>query len=353
MGSSTSGRQEIPDNLDEFQYHPACKRWPEMDAQRFEEHCHSIETYGQQIRILVWGYWILDGRSTFKACRKVDVAPLFEQFHPFSDDPDEIQKEIYGVVWARNGVRKETPLAKKIEIGQEWISRGMLPGDTPLARSTKANGEAPAPNKGELQEAVARQLGGSKRSYQRDEFVRKKGMPELQALVQADKIKLGMAEKVAKLPPDVQRFACARIGDGTAPAEAIAAARKDEYERTKPPVVDGNGNRVPEAYREIFDGRKDFSDLSREVAMILTKLELLARKPHGQCLREKDCLQRIMRSLKEGAAAIRGAAPHAVCVVCRGERKVKGDKCHGCEGKGWLIRLAVDGLPQELRREAV
>jgi integrase len=248
----------------ELTVHEACAFFANFSTENLDDLVASFRKSGQCVPIITYRGAIIDGKNRYRAARKADIAPAMEEFQPMSTDPVGIEVEIWQHAAALNLQRRmlspKERAAKAIEVqnriaaisspsGERIDGEAEPPADTPRKRGGQSTGAR------ERVEEVARLGKTSKRTAERalqEERLVSGAQPQVRALLDGGKVKPAEAAKIAKLAPDVQRFVAGKVGEGVPVAEAIAAGKADEAERKKPPVVDGEGRRVPDVDARII-----------------------------------------------------------------------------------------------------
>lgn len=75
-------KQADQERIGPYLVHPVASLFPLMEAEEFDELVESIEGYGQKLPIVVHEGVLLDGRNRLKACLKLGIPPLVEQYKP-------------------------------------------------------------------------------------------------------------------------------------------------------------------------------------------------------------------------------------------------------------------------------
>lgn len=332
----------LPIPVPKYQIHPACADLPGMSQKEFDELCESMKIHGFDHRhpIVRYGDYIIDGRNRYKAALKTGCTPTFEAFHPFSDDPSEVTREIYDFV-KREATRRNLSVSQWTQIVNRWRARQVI--------SAPPGPKAPmgAPDKKLSQKAAAKTYGVSRRQLQRSEVVEKRGAGEIQELVTEGMVNLRTAEELARLPADDQKKAAERIKAGEN-APAVSQEYTREHKARAKPVFDAVGRPVPEKFHSIFDARPLFADLSRKMAALKGEVEDLDHHKAGAALQTNL----ITVDLTNAGIMVRGGCPHAMCPYCGGEQQVQGTKCEACKGRGWLTKGVYDQAPAEIKAPA-
>jgi hypothetical protein len=356
IAKAAAGQQPEP------QFHPCCAFFPEMSKEEFADLVEDIREHGLVEPILRYRGQIIDGKNRYRACIAAGVTPRFEEFEPqgFSNEPADVEAEIWARAGSLNLNRRSLKPGQRVKLALGLKTKASPNYASPDGKIASSNGQdgqpaSNAPKRGrpsggiiDGQQATAKQAKASLRTVQRTEFVEKKGVAELQDLVREGGVGVEPAAKIASHPGDVQRFAVAKIREGHSAREALELARIDEHERKKPPTVDGRGVRVPDEYKAVFAEAHIFETLARQVSNIRSTADSLREKPHGMAMHYSE----IMGTLKSAARALRGSAPYAVCVYCKGTRKDGADACGGCRGRGWTTKSVFSSAPPEMKAAA-
>jgi len=168
--------------------HAAAEIFPQMDEGNFQELKDDIAANGQQEPIVTYQGQILDGRHRYRACTELGIEPLIREYE--GDDP-------WGFVVSMNLHRRHLNDSQRAMIAARLadLQRG---GDRSKAhKGALTHAQAAAQlNVGErLVDKASALLNGEKAGRVEDEIVQ---------AVENGNIRLGRAEKIARLPKEQQ-----------------------------------------------------------------------------------------------------------------------------------------------------
>ncbi len=182
-----------------YEIHPAANIFPMMDAVALRELADDIKAHGQRDWIELYEGKVIDGRNRMKACELVDEEPQF----------CEIEEEINPVeyVLSKNLYRRHLNESQRSMIGarakgvysEEAKERKRSNGGDKKSAKAKEKSEVenlPPPVKARDQAAAAVAVSG--KSIDHAAAVLDKGSPELVAAVDAGKVAVSKAAKIAK-----------------------------------------------------------------------------------------------------------------------------------------------------------
>jgi hypothetical protein len=274
------GNGEIP-------CHPAAEIFPDMTATEYESLRKDIATHGQLIPIVRYGRQIVDGRHRFRVCRELGIEPQFVEW--------DGQGQILDFLFSMNVRRRNLTTPQLAFIGAR-----ALPFYQPQARQRMLDGRAPDPTRmseegstGEAAEQIAGQLGISADAVYAAKKVLEKGTPELPRAVEAGKMTLWNAAKLASLPLRKQQKTLA--GGNPAVKEELKKTRQKEAARKQTRKTARNGKAVPDADNpqtvEVAEGTQPSTLLitltsdDRAIAE-----QLIDRLGHPRAVRVRDAL---------------------------------------------------------------
>lgn len=179
-------------------FHDAANIFP-MDDEHIDELAEDIRSQGQQVPIEVLDGQIIDGRRRFMACKIAGVKPAFRNV--FVDDPvayvlslNRHRRHLSETQLAMVGARASA-LREKLE-AEAKERKTRKPAD-----SVKEN--LPS-QKGQTRDQIGKAVGVSGKTIDFGTKVLKDGTPKLIAAVDADKIAVSTAAKIALMPPERQ-----------------------------------------------------------------------------------------------------------------------------------------------------
>lgn len=212
--------------MTKYEIHDACAIFPQCSDEDFAALMASIEKDGLLEPIRLFEGKILDGRSRYTACRAAKVEPFFVEVAP--EDP-------IAAVLAWNLARRHLDASQKA-----MVAAAVRHLSEPAAT---ARMEAGAQNcaRGKSAEIAAKAVGVSTRSVEHAIQVREHAPPEVVAAVEAGKVKVSDAAKIADKPKPQQRAALKAVEKGEAKTLAEAAKPKKREPKNGREVGDFKG----------------------------------------------------------------------------------------------------------------
>ena len=159
--------------------------------------------------------------------------------------------------------------------------------------------------------------------------VKKQGVPALVAAVQAGKIAVSAAARIAKLPAEQQQQVVAAIEGGLKPKQALAQVKMNQAEPGA--AVDDAGLPLPEQAVPAFCARKDLQALVGHLEASAHALERLAPSAVGVYLDAPGIHEHLKQTIHKVLTAERAH----VCPACQGRQPA----CTLCRGHGWVTKL--------------
>lgn len=205
----------------DYQFHDAANIFPLMTEDDFDGLVEDVRKNGLLEPIELLDGKILDGRNRHRACIAADVQPTFCEYH--GNDP-------VGHVLSKNLHRRHLNESQRSMIGAKAKDQYQREAKE---RQKAAGGDKKAlvenlpqalDNKGKARDKAAAAVGVSGRSVDFATKVIKQGTPELVKAVDAGRVPVSVAAKVATLPEPDQRAAVA--GGKPAIQAAIATLPK-------------------------------------------------------------------------------------------------------------------------------
>lgn len=182
-----------------YDIHPAAEIFPMMDAAALRELADDIKAHGQRDWIELYDGKVIDGRNRIKACELAGAEPQY----------CEIEEEINPVeyVLSKNLFRRHLSESQRSMIGarakgvysEEAKERKRSNGGDKVSAKARIKAEVvnlPPPVKARDQAAAAVNVSGT--SIDHASTVLDKGSPELVAAVDAGKVAVSKAAKIAK-----------------------------------------------------------------------------------------------------------------------------------------------------------
>ncbi len=170
-------------NAPNYEIHEAAYLFPRMNSDEYEQLKADIAAHGQQTPILLHDGKVVDGRHRLRACTELGIAPKFEEIEA-SNEPIE------RVVVSINLHRRHLTDGQKALIAARIANLG-------LGANQHTAGAV-------SQKQAADAVGVSVDTVQRGKQVLEKGVPELVEAVEAGKIDITNAARIAKMSQDDQ-----------------------------------------------------------------------------------------------------------------------------------------------------
>lgn len=178
-------------------YHPLANAFPLIEGEEYIAFCEDISNNGQQEPIVLLDGMILDGRNRYRALCELGIDPVTTEYE--GNTPLEF-------VLSMNMYRRQLTVAQRSMIAAEIVYR---PG---TVDTSQEDGDTPnqslRPGLNLAQAATL--LGISERSISSASRVARTGADELLDAVKSGKVKISVAEYIAKLDADEQRAVCAQ-----------------------------------------------------------------------------------------------------------------------------------------------
>jgi len=167
----------------EYEFHPLADIFPLLDGDAFDAFVADIEARGLQEPIWLYEGKVLDGRNRYRACHQAGVDI---RTNPYTDnDP-------VGFVVAANLHRRHLNETQRAMIAAKLVTTKL--GDNQWRREGKPIDQPTA----------AKMLNVSPKSVQRAKEVLDKATPVIRELVEAGKVPVSIAAKVAAMPKKEQ-----------------------------------------------------------------------------------------------------------------------------------------------------
>ena len=219
------------ETLGNYLVHPAAQLFPLIEGEEYERLREDIRENGQLEPIWLVkrdeGTFLIDGRNRLRCLIELSVKPECEWY----EGPD-----IIGFVLSKNLHRRHLNESQRGMVGASL--KELYEQE---ARKAAENQESPAPAKdwsplkpvegeksddgargpigprvttGRLRDKAAEAVNVGSRTVARADKVRKDGIPELVQMVQQGRLKVDIAEQVARKPPEEQREILRKIEEG-------------------------------------------------------------------------------------------------------------------------------------------
>jgi ParB-like chromosome segregation protein Spo0J len=258
----------------EYKPHPFTDMFPLRDGKPLDELTESIRDRGQLEEIVLYQGMVLDGRRRQKAALQAKVKPIYRDFGTRHSDGFSALEFCLAVNLHRRDLSKNERAIAAAKYAT--MKRGFN------QHTTDDDGRPPV-----SQRKAAERFGTTETQAQRAKKVLSKGTPELQEAMQAEKVSVSDAAKVAGEKPALQRKAVEAVQSGKARTltEAVQASKGA-------PAVDA------------ADICKQLDKLSEELMLVKTK-DVLAR---NLALEGLKTARSLVARLIPCAAASRAAA---------------------------------------------
>jgi N6-adenosine-specific RNA methylase IME4 len=194
----------------EYEIHELCKLFPPMPDDQFEALVEDIRENGLRDPIVIHENKILDGRHRYRACQVLGRHP----FIIFYDGNDPL-----GYVISHNMTRRHMDESQRSMVAARIAN--LKQGDNRFTIETPIGGSTIT------QAAAASKMSVGERSVQRARKVIDKGTPELADAVDAGKIAVSVAAKIAEMEPEQQQ----QIVADPRPEQAIKKVVRQEKEQ--------------------------------------------------------------------------------------------------------------------------
>jgi hypothetical protein len=183
------------------------------------------------------------------------------------------------------------------------------------------------PKNGETAEQAPVLMKVSRSSVYALETVKKRGISQLVQALEAGKVSVSAAARIARLPAEQQQAVVAGIDRGLKATQALAQVQ-ETVANGPAGSVDDDGRPVPEKVVPAFRQRKQLESLCRRLKAISAEVEQLRNPPVGIHLD----VQGVLTSLESARKTLSAAQPARLC------RHESGDPsgCEACRGSGWV-----------------
>lgn len=180
-------------------FHPLANTFPLMSGHEYEAFCEDIKVNGQREPIVLHEGKILDGRNRYRALLELGIEPVVVKYD--GESPLEY-------VLSMNMYRRQLTVAQRSMIAAEIIARRSIPAGAEVIASE--GGEPNSALQGGLTTGQASTLLGiSERSVSSAGRIARTGTDELRDAVKSGRVKISVAEYIAKLDEQEQREMCA------------------------------------------------------------------------------------------------------------------------------------------------
>jgi ParB family chromosome partitioning protein len=215
-----------------YEFHEYADIFPMLEGKELEALRADMDANGQINKIILYQGKILDGRNRYVNCKILDIEP--ETIEYTGDDP-------IGLVLSLNLHRRHLTERQRAMVAGRIAN---------LSEGRPKNNSANLPSIS--QSEAAEQLKVSTRSVTDAVKVLKKGIPEVIAAVDSDKIAVSTAATLADKTPEQQReilAKCEQEGDGRLGKDG--KLRPAKYKPRKKTVAKNNAPEEPEDYIDL------------------------------------------------------------------------------------------------------
>jgi len=188
--------------------HPFAELFPPMSDDELSGLIEDIKTNGLREPIILLDGAILDGRNRYRACVELGFEPMTRAWDGKGDPLD--------YVVSKNLHRRHL----------DESQRGIVASKIATLRRRDNQHAQICASGPPTQAEAAKKLNVSRRTIQKARVVLEKGVPELQAAVEAGTVSVNAASEVAKMPSSRQRELVA-----SGPKAIVAAAKKKKRRR--------------------------------------------------------------------------------------------------------------------------
>jgi hypothetical protein len=306
--------------------HPYAEIFPPMAFPDFDRLCGDIQENGLQEDIVVHEGKILDGRNRYLACLARGVTARLRPYAGECGSP-------LAFVVARNLHRRHLTESQRAlvaarlkplfeeEARQRQVATQIRRRDVPVAQNfapPEKHGE-----KGRSAEKAADLMKVSRGSVQFADKVQKQGIEPLVAAVEAGKVSVSAAARIAALPAEKQQAAVAAIEGGLKTKQALA-----QLGGAAAAPVDDDGRPLPDQVLPVFRERPRLDRLCRRIDAAARQVERLKTSPVAVHLHAEE----VSGSLRAASGTLAAARPARLCPHPAGSV----DNCDACGGHGWI-----------------
>lgn len=191
----------------QLEFHDAANLFP-LDDETIDELSEDIREHGQQVPVELCEGKILDGRRRYMACRMADIEPKFVEVSP--DDPVSYvlslnlhRRHLSTTQRAMVAARARDYYAKKAKEREE-ASHSKAGKASGAARRGETNDPVNLPGRSDARDAAGKAVNVSGKSVDYATSVLERGIPELVAACDADKISVSHACRISRETPERQ-----------------------------------------------------------------------------------------------------------------------------------------------------
>ncbi len=197
-------------------------------------------------------------------------------------------------------------------------------------------------------EAIGEVAGVSRGTVRKVESIIESATPTVAEMARTGEVSVSAAATVAELPKKEQRAIAAK---GPKAVKAKATEMRAKPKEAKP-LVDGEGNPVPDELREVFRNARKFDELLNLFTQITKGANaIMGSDPKHPLPGSEDFAvrrQRFDTDLANARTEMGFARPFAPCPYPHS----KDGKCNACRGLGWVVKDVLRDAPRDLKKSA-
>jgi hypothetical protein len=210
-------------------FHPAADIFPMLEGDEFDAFVQDIKEHGLKEPIVTYKGKIIDGRNRFKACRELNIKPIYTEW----DGEGTITEMVVSLNLHRRhlSTNQRAMLGVKIQESLRGEAKDrMMAG---VANPSKKSHEGPNESRSSARTAAI--VKTSAFPVEKAAIVCDHGIPELIEAVQADQVAVHNAAEIARLPKDEQRTIVAQGPEAMLEkAKELRDGKKAEKSAAKP-----------------------------------------------------------------------------------------------------------------------
>lgn len=186
-----------------YQVHPAAEVFPLLDGAEFVAFSQDVKKHGQRDAIVLTREdELLDGRNRLRACLAVGIEPIFDYYD--GDDP-------VAFVLSQNLHRRHLNESQRGVVGARLKPLYEAEAKKRQGQRTDIRTDPSGSSPGRAREHAASAVNVGQTTVAKAEKVLENGIPELVRMVEQGKIRVELAEKLAKRPESEQRAVIERV----------------------------------------------------------------------------------------------------------------------------------------------
>lgn len=194
----------------QLEFHDAANLFP-LDDETLDELSEDIREHGQQVPVELCGGKIIDGRRRYMACRMADIEPTFVEVSP--EDPVSYvlslnlhRRHLSTTQRAMVAARARDYYAKQAKEREEasHSKAGKASGSSRRGETNGVENLPPRSDSAKTRDAAGKAVNVSGKSVDYATSVLERGIPELVAACDADKISVSHACRISRETPERQ-----------------------------------------------------------------------------------------------------------------------------------------------------